>query len=73
MDKKEAIEKTLTVLQKLPLDKIQEVSDFADLVFKKMEDHTLTHGIQVLVEKGKSFDFLNEEEDLYGIEDLIKE
>ncbi|MBN7810573.1 hypothetical protein J0A68_06385 [Algoriphagus sp. H41] len=73
MDKNEAIEKTLRVLQKLPLDKILEVSDFADLVFKKMEDHTLTKGIQVLVEKGKSFDFLKEEEELYGIKDLLKE
>ncbi len=70
MDKKEAIEKTLRVLQKLPLDKIQEVSDFADLVFKKMEDHTLTQGIQVLIEKGNSFDFLKEEEDLYTEADL---
>lgn len=70
MDKREAIEKTLTVLQKLPLDKIQEVNDFADLVFKRMEDQTLTCGIQVFVEKGGSFDFLKEEEDLYTVKDL---
>lgn len=70
MDKREAIEKTLTVLQKLPLDKIQEVNDFADLVFKRMEDQTLTRGIQVFVEKGGSFNFLKEEEDLYTVKDL---
>ncbi len=70
MTKKDVISKTLLVLDKLPLEKVQEVNDFADLILKKLEDETLNLGIRKLVEKGKPYEFLKEEEDIYTVEDL---
>ena len=70
MTKQEVINKTIQVLDQLPIEKIQEVNDFAGFVLKKLEDQTLLHGIQKLVEKGKPYEFLKEEEDIYTVEDL---
>lgn len=70
MTKKEAINKTLIALDKLPLEKIQEVSDFADFILKKLEDETINLGIRHLIEKGQPYEFLKEEEDIYTVEDL---
>ncbi len=70
MTKQEVIKKTLVVLDKLPLEKIQEVNDFADFILKKLENETIQLGIQKLVEKGKTYEFLKEEEDIYTVEDL---
>ncbi len=49
----------------LPADKIEEVSDFADYVLKKHEE-------QLLVAQYDAFSFLNDEEDLYSVEDVIQ-
>ncbi|OOG72411.1 hypothetical protein [Algoriphagus sp. A40] len=70
MTKEDVINKTLKVLDQLPVEKIQEVNDFADFVLKKLEDQTLRIGIQKLVEKGKPSEFLKDEEDIYTVEDL---
>ncbi|MFN4000369.1 hypothetical protein [Algoriphagus sp.] len=70
MTKEEAINNTMVILDKLPLEKIQEVKDFADFILNKLEEQTLNLGIQKLVEEGKPYEFLKEEEDLYTVEDL---
>lgn len=70
MTKEEAINNTMVILDKLPLGKIQEVKDFADFILNTLEEQTLNLGIQKLVEEGKPYEFLKEEEDLYTVEDL---
>ncbi|WP_020401700.1 hypothetical protein [Gracilimonas tropica] len=70
MTKKELIHKTIDTLSKLPQNKIQEVDDFASFILKKHEEETLRRGIQKLSESSGSFDFLEEEEVLYSVEDL---
>lgn len=70
MTKDEAINNTMVILDKLPLEKIQEVKDFADFILNKLEEKTLNLGIQKLIEEGKPYEFLKEEEDLYTVEDL---
>lgn len=64
------IERTLKAINQLPEDKAEEISDFADFVFKRYEEQELTNGIQKLVSESKAFDFLNVEDDIYSIEDL---
>ena len=54
----------------LPEDKAAEISDFADFVFKRYEEYELTKGIQKMVSESQTFDFLNNEEDLYSLADL---
>ena len=70
MNRDTLIRQTLKNLSKLPQDKVREISDFADFIMKKHEEEALQKGIEKLVSDSKSFNFLNEEEDLYSLDDL---
>ena len=64
------IERTLKAINTLPPDKAEEISDFAEFVIKRYEEHRLTEGIQQLTSNSQSFDFLKNEEDIYSVADL---
>ena len=64
------IERMLKAIDQLPDDKAEEISDFADFVFKRYEENQLTNGIQKMISHGQAFDFLQSEEDIYSIADL---
>ena len=64
------IECTIKAINKLPEDKAEEISDFADFIMKRFEDHSLTEGIKQLTSNSEVFDFLKNEEDLYSEADL---
>jgi hypothetical protein len=70
MTKEAIIEKTLKTLSVLPDEKAEEVADFADYIMKKHEDDLLQKGIQGIVEQSNTFSFLNNDEDLYSVEDV---
>jgi hypothetical protein len=70
MNKQAIIERTLRAINQLPADKAEEISVFADFLIKRYEEQTLTEGIQKLTADSQSFDFLNEEEDIYTEDDL---
>lgn len=70
MSKQELIEKTIAALQKLPADKVAEVSDFTDFILQRNEDKEIVAGIERLSAKSKSYKFLDEEEDLYTLNDV---
>lgn len=64
------IERTLKAINQLPEDKAEEISDFADFVFKRYEENELTNLIQKLTSESQTFDFLKNEDDIYSIADL---
>lgn len=70
MSKKELIEKTIHTLEKLPNEKIAEVSDFADSILQKNEDNVLLQGIAQLTAQSKSYEFLEDDEELYTLNDI---
>jgi hypothetical protein len=70
MNLQSIIQHTVQVVSKLPIEKAQEVSDFADFIFKKQEEELLQKGIQQIVSTGKPYEFLKDEEDLYTLNDL---
>ena len=70
MTKQIIIERTLKAINQLPEDKAEEISDFADFVFKKYEEQELIKGIQKLASESNAFDFLETEEELYTVSDL---
>ena len=70
MSKQELIEKTIAALQKLPADKVAEVSDFTDFILQRNEDKEILSGIKQLSAQSKSYQFLEEEEDLYTLNDV---
>ncbi|OYU78850.1 MAG: hypothetical protein CFE23_16670 [Flavobacterium sp. BFFFF1] len=70
MTRQAIIERTIKAINQLPEDKAEEISDFADFVIKKFEDNRITESIQQLASKSQTFEFLNDEEDLYSSDDL---
>ncbi|OJV14680.1 MAG: hypothetical protein BGO21_18430 [Dyadobacter sp. 50-39] len=70
MTKQAIIERTIEAINQLPVDKAEEISDFADLLRKRHEEQQLAEGIQKLVESGGAFEFLHDEEDIYSVADL---
>ena len=64
------IENTISVLSKLPTEKVAEVKDFADFVLKRHKESVLQQGITQIVSDSKVFAFLAGEEDLYSKDDL---
>ena len=70
MNKQTLIEDTLHTLNQLPVEKVEEVHDFAEYLLRKLDDALLNEGIQTIVSSSKAFDYLNEEEDLYTVNDL---
>ncbi len=70
MSREELINRTLTTLSRLPQDRLQEVSDFADFVLKKYDEEILQEGMEKLSSDSGSLKFLEEEENLYSTKDL---
>jgi hypothetical protein len=70
MTRQAIIERTIKIINQLPEDKAQEISDFADFISKRYEEHQLTRGIQKLTAESQSFDFLHDEEEPYSVADL---
>ena len=70
MERKELIENTLFKIKQLPDVKIKEIHDFAEFLLMKIDDQILRQGIQELASSSNAFNYLNEEEDLYSVNDL---
>lgn len=70
MTRETLIKKTIDNLTKLPDQKLKEVSDFAEFLLNRIENQLMTEGIQKLVSDAKTFKFLENEEDLYSLDDL---
>lgn len=70
MTREKLIIKTVKTLSKLPNDKVKEVSDFTEYLFKKYDEEIMQKGIEKLVSNSNTFDFLKDEEDLYSEADL---
>ena len=70
MTREAIIQRTIQALKVLPEEKAQQVSDFADFMLKKYEELILQQGIQTLQSDSETFQFLNEDEELYSISDI---
>jgi len=70
MDRNDLIENTLLKIKQLPDTKIREIHDFAEFLLMKIDDQILIQGIQELSSQSSAFSYLNEEEDLYSVNDL---
>ncbi|RYE18418.1 MAG: hypothetical protein EOP42_30695 [Sphingobacteriaceae bacterium] len=70
MTKQAIIEQTIKAINQLPADKAEEISSFAAFVIKRFEEQQLTEGLKQLTVESQTFDFLNEEEELYSASDL---
>jgi hypothetical protein len=70
MTREAIINQTVKAINILPEEKANEISDFADFVLMKYEEQQLTSNIQKLVINSETFNFLNQEEEIYSLNDL---
>lgn len=70
MKKDSLIKETLSTLSKLPKEKITVIAEYADFLLSKYEEDELQKGMETLMEKSSSFDFLKEDEVNYTLEDI---
>jgi len=70
MNRQVLIDNTINKIIQLPDNKLKEINDFADFLLSKIDDKIILENIQKLTSESKSFDFLNDEEDLYDVNDL---
>ncbi|MDZ4844640.1 MAG: hypothetical protein SH857_03720 [Chitinophagales bacterium] len=70
MTRESLIKRTLTTLEKLPQEKVSEVADYVEFIFKKYEEEILQKGIEKIVSESKTFSYLKDEEDLYTVNEL---
>ncbi|CAM4372225.1 hypothetical protein [Gillisia limnaea] len=72
MEKQALLEKTLENLSRLPNWRVREISDYVDFLIQKNEDKNITKGIKEIISQSQSFQFLEEEQELYSDSDLIQ-
>lgn len=70
MNREAIIQHTSSIISKLPQDKAEEISDFADFVMKRYEEHLLLEGIHKINTESQSFDFVKDDQELYTEADL---
>ena len=70
MDRRALIDNTVSKIKKLPDKKIKEVNDFTDFLLSKIDEQLIQEGILTIMTDSDSFDFLEEDEDIYSIDDL---
>ena len=70
MEQEVLMEKTIHKIKQLPTARIQEVNDFVEFILQKSEDVLITEGLQQMSSSGRTYDFLNEESELYSVNDL---
>ncbi len=72
MERNILIEKTVESIAKLSNQQVKEVADFAEFLVGKTQDQVLVEDIKSVISESKAFDFLQEEPELYSINDLKK-
>jgi hypothetical protein len=70
MNRQLLIDNAVNKIRQLPDTKIKEINDFAEFLLSKIDDKIILDNIQKLTSESKSFDFLNDEENLYDENDL---
>ena len=70
MSREELIKDTIKKLRELSDSRIQEVSDYVSFLASKFDDKIISEGIKTLVSSSKSYEFLQDEEDLYQVSDI---
>ena len=70
MSKTELIEKTVANLNQLPENELKEIHDFASFLLSKIQQRIIAEEVSQLNTASSSFKFLEEDKDLYTVNDL---
>jgi hypothetical protein len=70
MEREMLMEKTISKIGQLPTTRIREISDFVEFIIHRNDDALITEGLQRLASSSHTYDFLNDESELYTLKDL---
>ena len=71
MEREILMEKTIRKIGQLPTTRVREVNDFVEFILQRTDDALITEGLQQLASNSHhTYDFLNNEPELYSINDL---
>jgi hypothetical protein len=70
MEREVLVKKMIGKIEHLPINHIQELNDFIEFIARKNDDALLTKDLQQLTISSAAFDFLDNEPELYTINDL---
>jgi hypothetical protein len=70
MDRKELMDDTIKKIKKLPNHKLQEINHFAEFLISKIDDRLIQENLQKLSSDSKAFKIIDDEDDLYTVNDL---
>ncbi|MCE3296142.1 MAG: hypothetical protein K0R65_1856 [Crocinitomicaceae bacterium] len=70
MRKEKLIQYTISNIKKLPENKISEVNDYIEFLLSKIENQLLSEEVQKTVSTSKSYDFLEQDPELYSLSDI---
>jgi Protein of unknown function (DUF2281). len=70
MTRETLIKKTIENISKLPDQKLTEVADFAEFLLGKVEERVISEGIQKLASESSLYRFLEDDDELYSVNDL---
>lgn len=70
MQKDKLIQSMISNIHKLPENKISEVNDYIEFLLSKIDQQILSEEVQKTVSASKSYDFLENEPDLYSLSDI---
>ncbi|MCH8535833.1 MAG: hypothetical protein LAT51_12240 [Flavobacteriaceae bacterium] len=70
MERETLIKQTFEQMKRLPDYKLKAISEYVEFLSCKVDDELLLENIKELAMQSHSFEFLNEEEDLYSVSDV---
>lgn len=70
MKKQKLFEETVSMINRLPDEKLSQVHDYVEFLLSKIDDGIIQENLQALSSKSKALSFLDDEEDLYTVHDL---
>ena len=70
MEREVLVKNTIGKLEQLPTKRVQEVNDFVEFIIRKTDDNMISEGLQQLSSVSRTYDFLQEEPELYTVNDL---
>ena len=70
MERELLMEKTIRGIEQLPTMRVREVNDFVEFIVRKADDALITEGLQQLSSCSRAYDFLDNEPELYSVNDL---
>ena len=70
MEREVLLKKTMGKIEKLPITRIREVNDFIEFIARKTDDALMTEGLQQMLSSSPAYDFLENEPELYTVNDL---